>query len=59
MKPFFDAHFGPFKDKCGYWFGIMLLVWVKIFLAYAITQVNPNIGLLLQQLVCQCYLLAL
>ena len=51
MKPFFDAHFGPFKDKHGYWFGIMLLVRVKLFLVYAITQTNPNIGLLITAIV--------
>ena len=51
MKPFFDAHFGPFKDKRGYWFGIMLLVRVKLFLVHAITQTNPNIGLLVTAIV--------
>ena len=51
MKPFFDAYFGPFKDKHGYWFGIMLLVRVKLFLVYAITQTNPNIGLLITAIV--------
>ena len=51
MKPFFDAHFGPFKDKRGYWFGIMLLVRVKLFLVYAITQTNPNTGLLITAIV--------
>ena len=57
MKPFFDAHFGPFKDKCEYWFGIMLLVRVEIFLSYAITQANPNIGLLITATVCVSVLL--
>ena len=51
MKPFFDAHFGPFKNKHGYWFGIMLLFRVKLFLVYAITQTNPNIGLLVTAIV--------
>ena len=51
MKPLFDAHCGPFKEKHGYWFGIMLLVRVKLFLVYAITQTNPNIGLLVTAIV--------
>ena len=51
MKPFFDAYFGPFKDKHGYWFGIMLLFRVKLFLVHAITQTNPNIGLLVTAVV--------
>jgi len=50
MKPFFDAHFGPFKDKRWYWFGIMLLVRVKLFLAYAVTQ-DPNIVLLITAII--------
>ena len=24
MKPFFDAHYGPFKDRHRYWFGVLL-----------------------------------
>ena len=35
----------------------MLLVRVKIFLAYAITQANPNIGLLIIATVCVSVLL--
>ena len=57
MKPFFDAHFGPFKDKCGYWFGIMLLIRVKLFLAYAII-IDPNIGLLITAIICVLLLLS-
>jgi len=57
LKPFFDAHFAPFKDKFGYWFGIMLLLRVKLFLAYAITQ-DPNIGLLITGIVCVLVLLS-
>ena len=57
LKPFFDAHFGPFKDKLGYWFGIMLLLQVKLFLAYAVTQ-HPNIGLLITGIVCVLVLLS-
>ena len=44
MKPFFDAYFGPFKDKHWYWVGILLLVRVILLLMLAIVQ-DPNINL--------------
>ena len=44
MKPFFDAYFGPFKDKHWYWVGILLLVRVILLLMFAIVQ-DPNINL--------------
>ena len=39
LKPFFDANFGPFKDKHRYWVGVMLLVRAILLLVFA---VNPN-----------------
>ena len=44
MKPFFDAYFGPFKDKQCYWVGILLLFRVVVQLIFAIAQ-DPNISL--------------
>ena len=44
MKPFFDAYFGPFKDKHSYWVGILLLIRVIVLLVFAIVQ-DPNISL--------------
>ena len=44
MKPFFDAYFGPFKDKHCYWVGILLLFRVVVLLVFAIVQ-DPNISL--------------
>ena len=43
MKPFFDAYFGPFKDKLCYWFRILLLIQVILLLTFAIVQ-YPNVG---------------
>jgi len=39
LKPFFDANFGPFKDKHQYWVGVMLVVRAILLLMFA---VNPN-----------------
>ena len=44
MKPFFDAYFGPFKDKLCYWVGILLLIRVVVLLTFAVIQ-DPNISL--------------
>ena len=33
LKPFLDAHYGPFKDKHRYWFGVLLFTRAAIILA--------------------------
>ena len=45
MKPFFDAYFGPFKDKHCYWVGILLIIRVVVLLIFALVQ-DPNISLI-------------
>ena len=45
MKPFFDAYFGPLKDKHCYWVGTVLLFRVVVLLVLAIVQ-DPNISLI-------------
>ena len=45
IKPFFDAYFGPFKDKHCYWVGILLLIRVIVLLIFAIVQ-DPDISLI-------------
>ena len=35
MKPFFDAYGGPYKDKCRFWTGFLLLV--RVFLALVVS----------------------
>ena len=57
MKPFFDAYFGPFKDKHCYWVGILLLIRVVILLIFAIVQ-DPNISLVSVNIVAALILLS-
>jgi len=47
LKPFFDAYFGPFKDRHRYWVGAMLLVRVTLLLTFAANPTNaPRVNLL-------------
>jgi len=47
LKPFFDAYFGPFKDKHRYWVGAMLLVRVFLLLIFAANPTSaPRVNLL-------------
>ena len=57
MKPFFDAYFGPFKDKHWYWVGILLLIRVVVLLIFAIVQ-DPNISLIAVNIVAALILLS-
>ena len=36
MKPFFDAYGGPYKDKCRFWTGLLLLVRVVLALVVSL-----------------------
>jgi len=47
LKPFFDAYFGPFKDRHCYWVGTMLLVRVLLLLTFAANPTSaPRVNLL-------------
>ena len=47
LKPFFDAYFGPFKDRHRYWVGAMLLVRVLLLLTFAANPTSaPRVNLL-------------
>jgi len=47
LKPFFDAYFGPFKDRHCYWIGTMLLVRVLLLLIFAANPTSaPRVNLL-------------
>ena len=37
QKPYFDAYYGPFKDKYHYWFGTLLLARSVLLIVYAFT----------------------
>ena len=47
MKPFFDAYGGPYKDKCRFWTGFLLLVRVVLALVVSLdTEVNVSLDVL-------------
>ena len=47
LKPLFDAYTGPYKDKCHYWTGLLLLVRIVLFLVFSLnTHGSPEINLL-------------
>ncbi len=46
LKPFFDAHYGPLKDKHQYWIGLTLLVRVILAITNVVIQaIDPTINL--------------
>ena len=46
LKPFYDAHFGPLKDKHQYWIGLTLLVRVILALSdIALQAVDPTLNI--------------
>ena len=53
LKPFFDAHLGPYKDQCHYWTGLLLLVRVGLFLVFTnVTgDITSSLGLLVTTVV--------
>lgn len=47
LKPFFDAYFGPLKDKHRYWVGLLLLIRGALYIVFAATRTRwSNIDLL-------------
>ena len=47
QKPYFDAYFGPLKDRYHYWFGLLLFVRGILFITLAITSTfSPLVNLL-------------
>ena len=44
MKPFFDAYNGPFKDRCRFWTGLLLLARLVIALVIAYTNNRATQG---------------
>jgi len=53
FKPFFDAHYGPLKDKHHYWIGLTLLV--RMILAVSeggLEGVDPSINILTTLFLC-------
>ena len=47
LKPLFDAHTGPYKEKHRYWPGLLLLVRVLLFLVFSVnSKSDPSSNLL-------------
>ena len=47
MKPFFDAYGGPYKDKCRFWTGVLLLVRVVLALVVSLdTEATVSLDVL-------------
>ena len=42
MKPLFDAHYGPFKDKHRYWFGVLLGARAVILLTSSVVPLSSS-----------------
>ena len=42
MKPFFDVHYGPFKDRHRYWFGVLLVARTIPLLVGAFTPLSSS-----------------
>ena len=52
MKPFFDAYGGPYKDKCRFWTGFLLLVRVVLALVVSVdTKTTVHLDVLTSLLV--------
>ena len=49
MKPFFDAYGGPYKDKCRFWTGFLLLV--RVVLALTVSPVTVSLDVLTSLLI--------
>ena len=55
LKPFIDAHTGPYKDKHRYWTGLLLLVRAGIFLLCALnTDGSPLVNCALVTFITLC-----
>ena len=52
MKPFFDAYGGPYKDKCRFWTGFLLLVRVVLALVVSLdTEATKSLDVLTSLLI--------
>ena len=59
LKPFFDAHTGPHKDRYGFWTGVMFLVRIFSFTAFSCNVLGqPDLNMYLTTVTCLLILLA-
>ena len=53
LKPFFDAYTGPFKTRCRFWTGLLLLIRCILFTLFSINAFNnPQLKLMLTTIMC-------
>ena len=46
QKPYFDAYYGPFKDKYHYWFGLLLVARSALLIVNAVSFTAPQVNLI-------------
>ena len=57
LKPFFDAHSGPYKNRYRFWTGLLLLTRCILFVTYAANAHNsPVVNLTLTSITCFVFL---
>ena len=58
LKPFYDAYYGPFKDKHHYWVGVLLLIRAIVQLIITISfTIQPNFIVLAIIVISTCLLM--
>ena len=58
LKPFFDAYTGPYKVKYGFWPGVMFLLRILFFTAFALNVLGePDLNMFLTAIMCLIVLL--
>ena len=57
IKPFLDAHIGPYKDKYRFWPGLLFLVRIILFMAFAVNSLGDmSLNLLFTSMMIMCLL---
>ena len=57
LKPFFDAYTGPYKSRCRFWTGLLLLTRSLLFTLFSVTVLkNPGLKLMITSLMCLLFL---
>ena len=57
IKPLLDAYTGPYKDRYRFWTGLLLLVRIILFLAFAVNALgDPSLNMLFINITANCLL---
>ena len=55
IKPFLDAHTGPYKDKYRFWIGLLFLARITLFMGFAANSLgDPSLNLLFVAIMIMC-----